>query len=608
MTLLTSSSLSVLATVAPLASAATGASAPAIGAPAIVAPATWPGHPRLLPSASADASDPLLAKFRSRLLSTAEGMLARPSVDREAYLKQGRFLDASRETIAVVTTCVAAWEITGDARFRDRALTEARVVSRFADWHPAHFLDTAEMTFAVAFVYDRLFATLSSDDKALLREAIVAKGLKPGLKIYESDSWWAKGNNNWNQVCNAGLLTGALAIAEDEPDLALRITGYAVKSLPRAIREYRPDGGYREGPVYWQYGTTYNVLALLALRGAFGKDFGLSDEPAFRRTADYYAHMRGPSGYFFNYADCPWNGSPTPAFNWLAHEYGAPEIKVAARREFDAWMDRFEFETHECGRFLGLYRYLFPVRADGASADPALDSHFHGAVDIATMRGSWTDPDTGFVGVKAGRNDVPHGHLDAGSFVYDACERRWVADPGRDDYTIPGYFGAGRWKIFRLTSHAHAILAPDGLMQSVKASAVIEGPVSEKAFAETTTVVSGAYPGVVASWKRTLRLDRASAALRVTDEVSCASGTPLDWHAPTTAKVEIDADDPRRATMFSGGKKMAVRIVTPGAFTFSVQPFPDAKGGDMNGLVMLHAQGAATGATTTLTVEFTPVR
>ena len=53
----------------------------------------------------------------------------------------------------------------------------------FEDWHPPHFLDTAEMTNAVAIGYDWLYDVLTPEQRATLKTAIIEKGLKPGLKV-----------------------------------------------------------------------------------------------------------------------------------------------------------------------------------------------------------------------------------------------------------------------------------------------------------------------------------------------------------------------------------------------------------------------------------------
>jgi hypothetical protein len=70
------------------------------------------------------------------------------------------------------------------------------------------------------------------------------------------------------------------------------------------MKAYAPDGAYPEGPMYWEYGTTSNVLLLAVLEHALGGDFGLARHPGFLATPGYFLHAFGPGGLPFNYSDC----------------------------------------------------------------------------------------------------------------------------------------------------------------------------------------------------------------------------------------------------------------------------------------------------------------
>ena len=179
----------------------------------------------------------------------------------------------------------------------------------FPDWNPSHFLDVAEMTLALAVGYDWLFDALSAADRATIKGAILRHSLGFAREAYAPNGtkdkrlWFAMAHHNWNQVCNGGLLAGALALADEEPALARLIVEGAIKSLPRAMAAYAPDGAYPEGPGYWGYGTSYNVIAIALLESALGTDFGLTKAEAFDRTALYRLHIQGTSGLAFNHAD-----------------------------------------------------------------------------------------------------------------------------------------------------------------------------------------------------------------------------------------------------------------------------------------------------------------
>lgn len=195
-----------------------------------------------------------------------------------------------------------AFRLTKERKYLERAEKELLKVSKFKDWNPSHFLDVAEMTMGVAIGYDWLHDDLQASSLPIIREAILKKGIEPSLDTtYNS---WLKSSNNWNQVCNAGITYGALAIYEDKPKLAQELIDRAVKSIKIPMEAFKPDGAYPEGYMYWGYGTSFNVLFLSALQKAYGSDFGLSDTEGFLKTAAYLENMVGSSGQSFNYADC----------------------------------------------------------------------------------------------------------------------------------------------------------------------------------------------------------------------------------------------------------------------------------------------------------------
>ena len=122
---------------------------------------------------------------------------------------------------------------------------------------------------------------------------------------------------------------GALAVLEEQRDLAERVIARAIKNVPRAMHEYEPDGVYPEGPGYWGYGTTYNVLLIAALESVLGSDFGLVAAKGFLKTPEFYLHATGPAGLYFNFSDCGARGGPAAAMHWFEQRCQEPSFALA---------------------------------------------------------------------------------------------------------------------------------------------------------------------------------------------------------------------------------------------------------------------------------------
>lgn len=551
-----------------------------------------PGHPRLLvtdaqlsAAVAAAKSDPLRAALHARIVALAEAELKSTPV--KHVLIGPRLLDKSRTALGRVITTAMAFRLTGDTRFADRAKKELFTVAAFPDWNPSHFLDVAEMSLAVAIGYDWLHAQLSPAERATLKTALLQHGLALASDAYNPAgatdkrvTRWVTAHHNWNQVCNGGLLGAALALADEEPALARLVVSGAVKSLPLAMAAYAPDGAYPEGPGYWGYGTTYNVIALALLESALGTDFSLAQAPAFDRTADYRLHVQSPTGLGFNYADGSASLHASPALTWLATRFSRPQ-PLSHSRALLAAAVASKKSDRESDRFFALHAIWFPAspsdpKSPAANSSP-LDARFRGPAQLALFRSAWDDPRALFVGFKAGANDVNHSHLDLGSFVLDSDGVRWATDLGPDDYNLPGYFDtkkgtAGpRWKYYRLNNRSHNTLTPGDALQDYHATAPFVAFATTPARAYAVADLTPAYP---AAAKKILRgialLDRARVLVQ-DDLTGLKPNTPLVSRLLTEAKITLSADA-RTATLTLNGCTLRAEILSPATAKFTTRP------------------------------------
>jgi hypothetical protein len=427
-----------------------------------------------------------------------------------------------------------------------------QAAAAFPDWNPSHFLDVAEMTHAFAIAYDWLFDRWSEPEKRMIREAIITKGLRPAVELFYRGgkdgamTGWATRENNWNQVCNGGMILGALAIAESEPLLAEEVLRYALQSLPIAMREFAPDGGWFEGVVYWAYTLRYTVPLIAALESALGKRFGLDEFAGFSQTGDFYLHGHGPTGLAFNFSDCSrQQARGFPWLHWLARRFERPVWHWAAA-------------LGDEGRHpLSLLWGVSPLQTP-AALRTSRDAVFLG-MNAAMMRSSWDDPLASYVGFYAGHNGVAHSHLEMGSFVFDALGQRWVEELGVDDYDLPGYFGSKRWDYYRLNSQGQNVMLFDGRNQRTQAKGRITSSGAENGSAHTIADLSEGYADQATAVRRGVRLFDQRRVLLVQDEFELKAPAVYQWQIHTMAEVRTEID---RAQLILGDKTVEVRVLS----------------------------------------------
>lgn len=491
-----------------------------------------------------------------------------------------RLLDKSRECLRRVFQLSYAYRTTGDKKYLKRAEQELLAVSAFEDWNPTHFLDVAEMTMAVAIGYDWLFDELPEDSRKTIREAIITKGINPSFE--DKYNSFLKAEHNWNQVCNAGMTFGVLAIAEHEPELARKVIIRAVASIPRAMKtSYEPDGAYPEGFSYWEYGTSFNVLFNSVIEKALGTDFGLSNTPGFLKTAGFLQNLVGPMGLADNWGDSGLRDGLSPAMFWFAHKTQDPSLLWNQKKLLD-----------NPGTGFVRNRILPALLVWGVKTDPELVREpkkkiwvGQGPNPVGLMRTSWTDPNAIFVGFKAGSPSVNHAHMDVGSFVLDANGERWAMDFGMQDYNSLETKGVDlwnraqnsqRWEVFRLNNLAHNTLTFDGQLQQAKGYAKVDAwsDVADKP--AVISDLSKMYEGQVASAKRGISiLNQRSVVVR--DEVKTLDKpVTMRWNLLTPATVRIV--NGKTVELSQHGKKMLLIIDTEAKIeikTWSTTPTHD---------------------------------
>jgi hypothetical protein len=500
-------------------------------------------HPRLWFPKSSEAAlreklakDPLAAKLHASVMAEAEKILKERPCRYE--IPDGlRLLGESRRALKNVTHTAWAWRMGGGEKFRVRTIAELEAACAMKDWNPKHFLDVAEMATAVATGYDWLYQTLTPEQRTMCERAIIDKALKPAKGVYDKGNGWSRPGNNWSQVCGAGIALAAAAIAGNDEGLSENLFEKGLKLVEGCGRFYQPDGMYPEGPGYWQYGTNFHVMMLAACQ-PLGRP--ITDDPIMRMAGESIMHLTSPTRYSYNFADCGTNReTPSPAQCWLAMQYKDAAQAGYVRSSLARAMDEAKGPIKGDRYFPLAVLWLPEAPADAKPLPKA--AVFHGEQPVALFRTGW-DSKAAWFAIKGGTAAASHGHMDVGSFCYDAHGTRWIHDMGSENYNLPGYFGGKRWDYYRLQNRSHNTLEIGGKLQNPKSKpcALVSSAITGNPFAAAFDL-TGSYAGSASKVVRSARFDSVKGTVRIEDEITAPAGD-IVWRAFTDADAEVKGD------------------------------------------------------------------
>ncbi|MBN3580962.1 heparinase II/III family protein [Algoriphagus aestuarii] len=489
-------------------------------------------------------TDPVLQNMYASIQKNAESILEEPLLER--VMEGRRLLRTSREMLYRINMLGVVYLMEKDAKVLARINDEVLAVCNFSDWNPSHFLDVAEMATAVAFALDWTAGDLPKTTQELAKKSLIEKGILPSWPEDGESPGWAYGTNNWNQVCNGGMIAASIAIAEDNPSLASKTISRALDGLPHSLAEYGPDGVYPEGSTYWAYGTSYSVTTAAMLESAFGTDFGHWDFPAFKESAVFRTLANAPSGWYYNFADCGDQRNEVGDFTlaWFAAKSGNPHY-------FEK--ERFLISPEKMGKLGRLagasMAWLSQYEEKGGAGIPTAWKG-EGSNPIVIFRGGENDPHNFYFGGKGGRGMVNHGNMDAGSFVFELNGVRWSIDPGNQNYNdleITGFDlwnrsqSSERWTLLTKNNFGHSTLTVNDSLHRTEGQSTLlsftDGDQPEAVFDLSKTL-----EGQVKSAQRKFIKDSPT-SITIEDEIELSENTQLiTWQMMTLAEVEITKD------------------------------------------------------------------
>lgn len=497
------------------------------------------------------------------------------------YHKIGKsLLRVSRRMLYRMNLLGIVYVVEKDPKILDRINEEIIAVCNFDDWNPTHFVDVAEISMAISIGLDWTEGNLPKSTIKIAKKALIEKGIKPSYKDNHS---WHHLANNWNQVCNGGMIAASLAIADVDPALAAKTISKSLKEIPYGLSVYDPNGVYPEGPSYWTYGTTFSVLTSSMLKSALGTDFGLSKYKPLMESAKFYLLSIAPSGDYYNFSDCDLKrregGDYTLA--WFAKETGE-ELYFQSEKLLKYSREKRTLPRYAGAGLIWMSQFVHNRRDD--QAELPLTWKGEGKEPVVFFRGRTNDY---YFAAKGGKADHSHGNMDAGSFIFELNGERWVIDPGNQNYhdilkTGFDLWGrcqtCDRWNLLTTNNFGHStVTVNDNLFDVYGFVPIIsfnskkplrnKKKVEKNSTAEVAFDMTKLYCGNIKHFiRKFIKPDNHS--LIIEDHFKTNDSTKLiTWQLITTADVEFVK---RGAILHQNGKQLKVDILSPYDINFSV--------------------------------------
>lgn len=491
-------------------------------------------------------TDPVIQNVYKAIKLNAESVLEKSIINLDVPLEQrsqNNQLDISRDLLHRINMLAMVYRVEKDPRMLKRINEEVIAACNFPTWNPKHFLDVGEMSLAIALAIDWTAGKLPKSTIDLAKESLIEKGIKPSWPEDGKSPGWAYGSNNWNQVCNGGLVAASIAIAELAPELAAKTIHRAIDGMANVLDEYGPDGVYPEGATYWNYGTSFSVVTAAMFESSFRTDFGMLNYPAFKESAVFRVLSNAPSGMMYNFADCGDNRSNNGDFTlaWFASKTGNKTFY-----EKDLFLKSPE-EMGKISRLAGVSLVWMAQYEEKVAETAPLAWKGNGANPVVFFTGGENDPNKYYFGGKGGRGTVNHGNMDGGSFIFELNGVRWSIDPGNQGYgplERAGFDlwsscqGCDRWKLLTKNNFGHSTISVNNQLHTVDGMAEI---VDFKAGVqpEATINLTPAFAGQLKSAHRRF-VKESPTSLLIEDEIEISEETKvIAWQMLTQADVEI---------------------------------------------------------------------
>ncbi len=470
----------------------------------------------------------------------------------------------------------------GDEKYKTRLYNE--ITSLDIDWSAlsdSKFLSVSVLLQSFGIAYDWVYNGWTDAEKVTLKNLMLG-GLGQAESLYReiisgqksAPAGLISSAHNWNICGNAGIGISSLALMDeaDTSEFASWMLSECLKIMENNHQHLTGGTGYIEGAGYSQFLMRYFTMFLSSLKYSTGKDYGFLSAPGMNKLAYYVPAMVGAQDIASTLDSNEGAAADMPEPFFFAKMYNDPVLasyRVQQLKQTKKNTNVRDVLWYEPPSYYGqtdsydtIFRTSYP--RDGYFSNP----------EDATFRNGFWDADTSYILLGGGKNNVNHGQIDAGSFIYESQGVRWAIDLGKENDSVTNYWSYSnkensRWTYYRCRAEGHntfvinpstnaKLPADQNLTNNIPVTEFVSTPQMGKAVVN----MAPAYPDHVNSATRTMVFDKATGGVVLTDDIvfKTASGNTLYWFMHTRAAITI-APDGRSATLVQDGKTLEVKAL-----------------------------------------------
>ncbi len=535
-------------------------------------------HPRLLltPSVVSEINetrktDNAYNSMVERYIETAASKLdaAPPKYE---YSDGLRTLNAASAFGNVVVPLALSYQLTKEEKYARRVIDDLLTVASFPDYNPGHVIDMGMWLYRMSLAYDWCYEAMTDEERAVISDAIIEKGVKVINKAYYAElsaavcmfgqelgasygsaSFFPKWKSNFIAYTQGGVVLASLVTAEKAPDVCFDTLEKTLRSWEYSNFGFYSGGAWVEGKTYQSVVTGNMAMAMGAMMSSIGDDYNVLEYPGYKEGLDVMMNLSSATASF-TYAD---DSAREPfatingCYSFYSRYYGDKRLARWRRNKLG--------QSVNCD-YMDIIYY---TPDDGVDTFDGLGKTFYAVGgEFFTVHEDWHDPNALFYAIAGGPTRHYHFHNDGGDFLLCMDGQVWSYDLGQGNYNVgTNYTRYGG----RTEAHNTLTINPDeNFSQAEQSYAEVikreEGEGGAYSVLDMTSLY--AHHGASKVWRGSYISDNYD-VVTIRDEMTFTKQTNGYWFM--TTKASVDQIDDNTMVLSQNGKTLVLQYTCEGA-------------------------------------------